>query len=403
MKTVVEVERRVRLHVTERWADEVASESTGEQKWWPRAYPLGRPDARMLEIGFGDLIELVDSWRTQATAWGADIVERNIRADGTAYPMPSHIVIPSINVAAAIAGPGWTARLARGREYGRIIDAQFPHRRDVLARTILATADWTRVDVGLLAQAASWFEQHPRSGLSPREVPLEGLHTKWLESRTQTVARLAGLSDLGLHPPHPSRIHFTYLDPAHLEAGNRRHDSATVGDAFKPAYPPQIVIICENKDTAIHFPQVRGAIAVEGAGSGAGAFADTDWLRQAPLVIYWGDMDADGLRILAQFRDADIPARSLFMDIPSYERWELYGTNSDKRGNPIAADPRPAPANLEHDERALYELLNDPSSARYRRVEQERIPLDIASDTVRRLQAQIDIQANAAEQLSDAQ
>lgn len=402
MKTVVEVERRVRLHVTERWADEVASESTGEQKWWPRAYPLGRPDARMLEIGFGDLIELVDSWRTQATAWGADIVERNIRADGTAYPMPSHIVIPSINVAAAIAGPGWTARLARGREYGRIIDAQFPHRRDVLARTILATADWTRVDVGLLAQAASWFEQHPRSGLSPREVPLEGLHTKWLESRTQTVARLAGLSDLGLHPPHPSRIHFTYLDPAHLEAGNRRHDSATVGDAFKPAYPPQIVIICENKDTAIHFPQVRGAIAVEGAGSGAGAFADTDWLRQAPLVIYWGDMDADGLRILAQFRDADIPARSLFMDIPSYERWELYGTNSDKRGNPIAADRRPAPANLEHDERALYELLNDPSSARYRRVEQERIPLDIASDTVRRLQAQIDIQANAAEQLSDA-
>lgn len=357
----------------------------------------------MLEIGFGDLIELVDSWRTQATAWGADIVERNIRADGTAYPMPSHIVIPSINVAAAIAGPGWTARLARGREYGRIIDAQFPHRRDVLARTILATADWTRVDVGLLAQAASWFEQHPRSGLSPREVPLEGLHTKWLESRTQTVARLAGLSDLGLHPPHPSRIHFTYLDPAHLEAGNRRHDSATVGDAFKPAYPPQIVIICENKDTAIHFPQVRGAIAVEGAGSGAGAFADTDWLRQAPLVIYWGDMDADGLRILAQFRDADIPARSLFMDIPSYERWELYGTNSDKRGNPIAADRRPAPANLEHDERALYELLNDPSSARYRRVEQERIPLDIASDTVRRLQAQIDIQANAAEQLSDAQ
>jgi len=402
VKTVVEVERRVRLHVTERWADEVASESTGEQKWWPRAYPLGRPDARMLEIGFGDLIELVDSWRTQATAWGADIVERNIRADGTAYPMPSHIVIPSINVAAAIAGPGWTARLARGREYGRIIDAQFPHRRDVLARTILATADWTRVDVGLLAQAASWFEQHPRSGLSPREVPLEGLHTKWLESRTQTVARLAGLSDLGLHPPHPSRIHFTYLDPAHLEAGNRRHDSATVGDAFKPAYPPQIVIICENKDTAIHFPQVRGAIAVEGAGSGAGAFADTDWLRQAPLVIYWGDMDADGLRILAQFRDADIPARSLFMDIPSYERWELYGTNSDKRGNPIAADRRPAPANLEHDERALYELLNDPSSARYRRVEQERIPLDIASDTVRRLQAQIDIQANAAEQLSDA-
>lgn len=401
MKTVAEVERRIRLHVTERWADEVASKSAGGETWWPRSYPLGRPDARMLENGFGDLIELVDVWRKQASVWGAGIVEQNIRADGTAYSMPSHVIIPSIDEAAAIAGPEWTARLARGREYGRLVAAHFPHRHDVLARTILATADWARVDVELLAQAASWFERHPNSGLSPREVPLEGLHTKWLESRTQTVARLAGLSDLGLHAPHPSRIHFTYLDPVHLEAGNRRHDSATVGDAFRPAYDPQIVIICENKDTAIHFPEIRGAIAAEGAGSGAGAFADTDWLCQAPLVIYWGDMDADGLRILAQFRDAGIPARSLFMDVSSYERWEVYGTNSDKRGNPIAADRRPAPAKLEDDERSLYELLNDPTSARYRRVEQERIPLAIASDTVRRLQARISIGANAAEQLSD--
>tara|TARA_R100000365_G_C2747920_1_gene78391 strand:+ start:3525 stop:3914 length:390 start_codon:yes stop_codon:yes gene_type:complete len=127
-----------------------------------------------------------------------------------------------------------------------------------------------------------------------------------------------------------------------------------------------------------------------------------DWLREAPLVIYWGDMDADGLRILAQFRDAGIPARSLFMDVSSYERWKMYGTNSDKRGNPIAPDSRPAPAKLEDHERALYELLSDPTSARYRRVEQERIPLDVASDTVRRLQAQIDFEAHVAEQLSDA-
>jgi hypothetical protein len=87
-------------------------------------------------------------------------------------------------------------------------------------------------------------------------------------------------------------------------------------------------------------------------------------------------MDADGLRILAQFRAAGIPARSLFMDVPAYERWGRFGTNTDKRGNPIVAASRlEAPEQLEAHERELWAVLTNPAECGPRRIEQERIPL----------------------------
>lgn len=388
MRQIAAIEQRIRQHVESRWADDVVAEVTGGQTWWPRRYVLGRPEAGLIDDEYRDLIDLVDQWRSWATLHGASVVESNIRVDGSTYPVLSHIVVPSLNVAAEIIGEGWADRLRQARSYAGLIDTQFPHRRSVLGKTVAAIANWSPVDVDLLRRAVSWFEDNPVSGLSPRQVPLEGFHTKWLESRRSVVARLCGLEDLGLLPPHPSRIHFTYLDPQHLQSGGRRHDSATVGDTFIPAYRIDAVIICENKDSAIYLPEIPGTIAVEGAGAGAKAFAAFEWIRAAPLVVYWGDMDADGLRILDQFRAAGISARSLFMDVSAYERWEKYGTNTDKRGLPIAADDRPAPKSLDAHERALYDLLNDPASTRYRRVEQERIPLSHARAAV--LQMRLD-------------
>lgn len=389
MRQLSEIERRIRQHVEERWAEDLAAELTNSQRWWPRRYALGRPDAASLEDRYDELIDLVDQWRRWASTNGATVIESNIRVEGVTYPVLSHIVVPSVEVALTVAGGAWPARLRQGRVYASLINTRFPHRRDVMGKIVAAIADWAPVDVDLLVRAASWFEKNPHSWRSPRQVPLEGFHTKWLESRRSVVARLAGLDDLGLLPPHPSRIHFTYLDPQHIETGGRRHDSATVGDKFTPAYLPDLVVICENKDTAIHFQEVPSAISVEGAGSGATAFATFSWLRDAPLVVYWGDMDTDGLRILAQFRTAGLAARSLFMDVPTYERWEAYGTNTDKRGNPISADSRSAPPILEDHERALYELLNDSALTKYRRVEQERIPLAHAQAAVCRMQRTI--------------
>jgi hypothetical protein len=133
------------------------------------------------------------------------------------------------------------------------------------ARLLAATDSYSDTDFGLLMDAADWFADstiEQRAALTPRQVPVRGLHAKWLNTHRGLVAELAGLLDLGLLPPHPARIHFTYLDPDYLATGARRHDSGSVGDAVELPYQPRVVLISENKDTAVGFPPVPGGVAV---------------------------------------------------------------------------------------------------------------------------------------------
>jgi hypothetical protein len=78
----------------------------------------------------------------------------------------------------------------------------------------------------------------------------------------------------------------------------------------------------------------------EGGGRAAGAAAALSWVREAPHVVLWGDMDADGLEILSGRRAAGLHVRSLFMDVESYDRWERSGVDHDHHGAPIGRASR---------------------------------------------------------------
>ncbi|MEV0458973.1 Wadjet anti-phage system protein JetD domain-containing protein [Catellatospora methionotrophica] len=352
---------------------------------WPYAFALGQPSAADLTGDFAGAAAWAAAWRTWAAANGLTLRQRGRRVMGTEQELPTHLVVPDIDDAARICGRNWAARLARGRARARSLDDRFPRLAGagLLAATVTAVDEMSDMDFDLLCRAGHWFSAHSAAGLTPRQVPIEGLHSKWLNHRLDLVRRLAGHEDLGLLPPHPPRVHFTYLDPAHLTAGGRRHDSATIGDRVKPAYRPQVVVISENKDTAIHFPSLEGAISVEGMGRGAGSISALPWLTTARHILYWGDMDADGLEILNEFRAAGIPASSILMDIASYEQWERFGTNEDARGRPLRWRPPRHVPYLTEDEATLYRCLTSPDWKRCRRVEQERIPLDVAVAHVR--------------------
>jgi hypothetical protein len=249
-----------------------------------------------------------------------------------------------------------------------------------LTRIVRDVDGYKDLDFALLCSTADWFRRHGQSArdLTPRQVPVPGLQAKWLNSRHKLIATLADLRDLGLLLPQPARIHFTYLDPDHRATGGRWHDSASVGDVMTPAYKPRIVIITENKDTAVGFPPVPGGVSVEGAGTGGSTPAAIDWLHDSPRIIYWGDMDTDGLTILNQYREAGLDVASILMDIPTYDTYSDFGTNFDVKGNPIKVSTRRDLAKLTDNERALYERLTDPVWTGYRRIEQERIPLGAA-------------------------
>lgn len=385
VKTPEKVLAEVEMRLTSTWADEVtgASPDAGEAAW-PHAFPLGEPTGRELSRDFAAAARAAATWRAWARRHDVELRTRGRRVLGTDQELPTHVVVPDVDVAARLVGGGWPERLTRARERAIVLARRFPHLTDP-ARMLAAVDAFGDVDFDLLCRAGAWFASNDATGLTPRQVPIEGLHGKWLNTRRHLVRTLAGVDDLRLAPPHPARLHFTYLDPEYRRGGGRRHDSATVGDAVTPAYAPDVVVISENKDTAIHFPELPGGISVEGVGRGGATAAAFPWLVSAPLVVYWGDMDADGLEILDGFRAAGVQARSVLMDVSAYEAWERFGTDVDVKGRPLESrEPRDVP-HLTAEEAQLYALLTSRHWTRRRRIEQERIPLAVALSAVEQL------------------
>jgi hypothetical protein len=105
-------------------------------------------------------------------------------------------------------------------------------------------------------------------------------------------------------------------------------------------------------------------------------------VRTCTTLLYWGDLDAAGLEILNGYREAGLAVTSILMDLETFDRFQQFGTATDARGNPLTCPPRRDLLYLTGPELALYERLTDFSWGGYRRIEQERIPLEVAFSAV---------------------
>lgn len=385
MKTPAQIIDAVRKRVAASWHVDIAAQSTT----WPHEFAIGAVSKATLEADFVSFQRQTFEWLDWAKAQRVELTKQLRRVQGTIQSIPTHVTIPNLDTAISLLEPEWGQRIQLGRDRLSMLRSRFPDVPD-LPKVVRAVAGYSETDFDLLCSASTWFRHNSARGLTPRQVPIEGLHAKWLNTHRPVIQTLARLESLGLLPRHPQRIHFTYLDPDHLAAGGRQHDSATVGDVMRPAYPPEVVLISENKDTAIHFPPMPKAIAVEGAGfGGAQAIASFDWLTAARHLVYWGDLDPSGFEIVDRFRQAGLPVQTILMDLPTFEDYERFGTLTDARGNPIGTPIRQNLLFLNDAERTAYDKLAAPEWTRVRRVEQERVPLTVALAKVRERIAQV--------------
>ncbi len=383
MKTPEAVLADIRRRLDNTWADHLAG-----QPAWPHRFPLGTDSKSVLEAEWQDTYQpLRRTWADWARKHPATTLHTEPkRVYSTTQDLPVGLTITTIDAAARLAGEDWPTRLERATH--RLTTLRQRHPDLVNPSKVLRAVDrYTETDFGLLLTVADWFSRNDATGLTPRQVPIPGVHAKWLKSHRSLLLTLTGRETLGLLPEHPPRIHFTYLDPDHRAAGGRVHDSATVDDAFAPAYPPQVVVISENKDTAIHFPPIPGGIAVEGDGFGGKTAAAFPWLTSAPHLYYWGDIDAHGYEILNGWRADGVPVTSILMDPDTYETYEPFGTNTDKNNQPLRPGVPKALPCLTPDERAVYERVLDAAHTGHRRIEQERIPLAVAHAAVKARQS----------------
>lgn len=341
----------------------------------------------------------LDVWQRWADGWGR--VEsslpdgvRIVRGSSFDERAPQSLVVAGFDAAVAFAST-YASRPMRADvpRLGRIAQGLVATGAIMSAASLKQAARLDDHDVAVLASAIDWLNAHPDvTELSERQIPVPGMHTKWLASHRALVRDLLGWDVRASVRHRPPVAHVTYVDPDYLATGARRHDAWTGGDEHALPYPPRTVVIVENRDCRLWFPPLPATVVAEGGGRAATwLLADAPWVRRADHIIYWGDLDADGLEILDGLRGAladpspsgpERAVRSVLMDASALHEFAYLGVNHDRRGGDIEHTAVDVP-HLAPPERDAYYEITTLGPAAVRRVEQERIPMSAVLERIR--------------------
>ena len=257
-------------------------------------------------------------------------------------------------------------------------------RMDAALRThARAIAALTSADAQILNAVVVWIIQHPVSGLRVRQVPVRGIHTKWLERHRAVVESLVGAATgkegLGLVAA-ADRLRICILDPALRPAGVRDL-AAPISELSGLPFDGnlQVVLMVENLETLLALPDAKGVVAIHGSGYVGHLAADLPWVQATP-VLYWGDLDSHGFAILNRIRASGITVVSVLMDCTVLEEYRDL----------CVPEPRPFRGELSRLTAAETEALQLLRERGDVRLEQERVAwsyawgtLESAIDTVR--------------------
>jgi len=133
--------------------------------------------------------------------------------------------------------------------------------------------------------------------------------------------------------------------------------------------------ITENKVSGLTFPKCRNSLVIFGKGYSIDALKNITWLHDVNIV-YWGDIDTHGFSILSRLRTYFPKAKSLMMDIDTYE------THKSLCVVEPTAIGLPENNNLTKSEKLLFDILSE--GGRCHRLEQERIPFSYIKKSLKK-------------------
>ena len=347
---------------------------------WPIVFRLECPteeDARRQPDAFGAWIGAWRAWRGAGELlWG----ERRWHGLGT-HSVPEGLRIHSPTEVAI-----WIdeeSRWRRARERYAHLVARWPLLRSTLSRYFDVLADYETRDFQRLEAMLAWLEANPDSRLYPRQLPVAGLDSKWLEARTGLIGgllnalrgRAAEQADFyelcGLKRP-PQLMRLMILDESlRAYTGSIRDLSAPVTELAGLNLPVSRIYIVENLQTALAFGDLRGSVVFMKLGYGVEALARLPWVVRGECV-YWGDLDTHGLRILSRVREILPRVSSILMDEQTLLNHRALWGEEPEQSSDIEL-----PA-LTADEQLLYQRLKLHHWGVNVRLEQERIPWNYA-------------------------
>ena len=319
------------------------------------------------------------------------IEHTNSRFPTGTHPMPKALIIERPGDLAGILSSirqTWQRCGQRLKNLQRL----FPEAR--FERIIRRLTELDEADYQRLTSTVMWLRTHPTSGLLLRQLPIEGIDTKWLARHATLVLALLGDTEiaaddaatetkdqpasarirlherLGLRTP-PDLIQVAVLDyELRSRLGGMRHFAASVEDLSLWTKQPRTIIILENKETGYAITDDHaGTVVLHGHGFSVVNYARITWARNARTVIYWGDIDAPGLQFVSDLRGLGLAVRTILTDIATLKKYQHLATNG-------ATPQRTELPHLTPGEQALYSHLANHAATHgsWLLLEQERIP-----------------------------
>jgi hypothetical protein len=348
-----------------------------QQGEWPLVMALGSPTE-------SDVTEDAAGVRAWVNAWFAWVGKGEISWEDRQWPrlgrqrIPTSFTLASAEQLAIVVGQQrrWTCACERHR---RLI-TQWPilAGNPVIPRYFDVLADYSGADFEGLCSLMLWLERNPRSALYLRQLPIEGLDTKWIERRkglvTDLVCAIRGefqeadfFAVCGLRRPR-HRIRMRLLCPSLRKVvGGLEDVEAPLEEIAALPLAPAAAVVVENLETGLALPDLPGVVALMKLGSAVGVLDAVPWL-QGIDAVYWGDIDTHGYAILNHARRALPGLRSVLMD-----KETLFNYRSLWVEEPVQNDGAEL-SFLRDYERMVYEGLHSHVWGRNIRLEQERIP-----------------------------
>lgn len=358
----------------------------GEDQW-PLEVPLGIPTEQAALRQVDGVRAWVSAWQGWQGVGSLSWCERRWKALGV-QRLPEKL---------ALGGPediamwiGESPRWERAQSRYRTLTARWPVLAQPLPRYFDVLADYGDTDFHRLAEMLDWIANHPQSDLYPRQLPVSGLDSKWLDGRkgllTDLVAAIQedSSSELdfyqrcGLKAP-PLLVRMRVLDQAlRARVGGVGDITAPVEDLAGLNLPVSHVFIVENLQTGLAMSDMPGAVVFMRLGYNVDVLARFPWLARAKC-IYWGDLDTHGFAILHRARSYVPALQSVLMDEDTLLQHKTLWVDES------AQHPATELTLLTEQEQQLYRDLKQQRWGQNVRLEQERIDWATAWSVLQRL------------------
>ena len=347
---------------------------TGESQW-PLEVPLGLPTEQAALRQVDGVRAWVSAWQGWQGVGTLSWCDRRWKALGV-QRLPEKLALRGPEDVAMWIGE--SARWERAQSRYRALIARWPVLAQQLPRYFDVLADYSDADYQRLTEMLDWIASHPNSNLYPRQLPVAGLDSKWLDGRkgllTDLVAAIQedSSSDLdfyqrcGLKAP-PLLVRMRVLDQSlRAHVGGVGDITAPVDDLAGISWPVSHVFIVENLQTGLAMSDMPGAVVFMRLGYNVDVLARLPWLARA-RCMYWGDLDTHGFAILHRARSYIPELQSVLMDEETLLRHKALWV--DEAAQHSAAEL----TLLTKDEQQLYRDLKQQRWGQNVRLEQERI------------------------------